>query len=90
MERSKSVADSMFNQSFDLQWMSQNHVIFDHPFVTGVSLTCYATSFLIPPGEPYSYLEKMFLMFDWEVWVAIAVTIFNSLAAIQIINLTQR
>lgn len=42
---------------------------------------------VVPPGEPYSTLEKMFLMFDLETWIAITVTLSVGLALIQIINL---
>lgn len=41
----------------------------------------------IPPGEPYSQFEKMFMMFDFEVWLAIIFTLLSALGAIQIVNL---
>lgn len=44
-------------------------------------------TFFIPPGDPYTQLEKMFLMFDWEVWIAIVVTLLISVVVIQITNL---
>lgn len=44
--------------------------------------------FYIPPGEPYTALEKMFLPFQVEFWIAIAVTLSLGFAAIQVINLT--
>ena len=30
--------------------------------------------FVIAPGEPYTDLERMFMMFDFELWIAILVT----------------
>lgn len=41
----------------------------------------------VPTGEPYSDLEKMFLFFDFETWVAIIVTILIGLVTIQVVNL---
>lgn len=42
----------------------------------------------VPPGEPYTPIEKMFLMFDDELWIAIVLTFAIFLAAIQVINRT--
>lgn len=42
----------------------------------------------IPPGQLHTPLEKMFLMFQLEFWIAIAVTLMIAIAAIQVINLT--
>lgn len=41
----------------------------------------------VPPGELYTPLEKIFLPFDLEVWIAIVVFLLIGLATIQIINL---
>lgn len=43
-------------------------------------------AFLIPPGELYTALEKMFLPFEIEVWFAIIATVSIGLAVIQVIN----
>lgn len=43
-------------------------------------------SLFVPPGELYSSLEKMFIMFDAGLWIAITVTLFGSIVVIQIIN----
>jgi hypothetical protein len=43
--------------------------------------------FLIPPGKPYTQFEKMFMMFQAEVWLAIGVTFAMILTLIQVINL---
>lgn len=45
---------------------------------------------LIPPGELYTPLEKLFLMFELEVWIWIAVTLLTALRTIQIVNLAPR
>lgn len=42
--------------------------------------------FVIPPGEPYSQFEKMFLPFEFEVWIAILVTFSIGFLTIQIIS----
>lgn len=43
--------------------------------------------FFIPPGDRYTAFEKMFMMFELEVWIAIAVTLLIAFAVIQVINL---
>jgi hypothetical protein len=37
-------------------------------------------------GSPYTQFEKMFMMFDEDVWIAIAITFVGGLVIIQIIN----
>ena len=37
--------------------------------------------FAIAPGEPYTDLERMFMMFDFELWIAIIVTLVIALIA---------
>lgn len=54
--------------------------------VPSVPLIFTTAYFMIPPGEPYSQLEKMFMMFDYEVWIAIFVTFMVALVSIQIVN----
>lgn len=44
----------------------------------------------IAPGEPYSDLSRMFMMFSLELWIAIAVTLLIGLGAIQVINLMHK
>jgi hypothetical protein len=41
-----------------------------------------------PPskGAPYSQFEKMFMMFDMDVWISIAITFGVGLVIIQIVN----
>lgn len=45
-------------------------------------------TFFIPPGELYTPFEKMFLPFQFEVWIGILVTLLIGFVAIQIINFT--
>ena len=35
----------------------------------------YVGTFMTAPGEPYTDLERMFMMFDYETWIAIVVTL---------------
>lgn len=53
-----------------------------HPFMS------HTVVFFIPPGEPYTDLEKMFLPFQYEFWVAIAIALAIGFAVIQVINFT--
>lgn len=46
--------------------------------------------FLIPPGEPYTDVEKMFLMFDIYVWMYLVSTFVIAIFVIQIINKTPK
>jgi hypothetical protein len=43
-------------------------------------------TFTVPAGEPYSQLEKMFLMFDKATWICIGVTLSAGLLFVKIIN----
>lgn len=75
--------------------MEENDMDFDmHPYdisatplIFGIPLFYFTMVFLIPPGEPYTTVERMFLMFDFEVWIAILVTFMVAIISIQVINL---
>lgn len=54
--------------------------------VSSTPLEFTNVKFAIPPGEPYSELERMFMMFDEETWLAITATLLIALLSIQIIN----
>lgn len=41
---------------------------------------------LIPPGEPFTQLEKMFFVFDFEVWLCIAATFLIAFGTILVVN----
>jgi hypothetical protein len=43
-------------------------------------------TFIVPPGEPLTDLEKMFAAFDKETWIAIGATFIIALVVIWIIN----
>ena len=43
-------------------------------------------TFLVPPGEPYSDLQRMFMMFDSATWIWIGITLSIGLVTIQIVN----
>lgn len=42
--------------------------------------------FIIPPGEPFDQLDKMFMMFDYYVWLAIAITLLTVVGTALITN----
>ena len=44
----------------------------------------------IGPGKPYTDLERMFTMFDFELWVAISVTLLIALIATVSLNFVSR
>ena len=56
----------------------------DQEYVTNVVFDYYTVAYphaydifiyAVPPGEPYTDLERMFMMFDFETWIAITVTL---------------
>lgn len=56
------------------------HITLSYP------IEVYEMMMAVAPGELYTPLERMFLPFQSEVWVAIALTLFFWLVSIQIIN----
>ena len=46
----------------------------------------YNYRFVIGPGEPYTNLERMFMMFDFELWIAIFVTLAIAFVATVTLN----
>lgn len=58
----------------------------DLDYITSVPYMINVMTFAIPPGEEYTMLEKMFLMYDVEVWIAIVVTLSIGLVTIQVVN----
>lgn len=73
------------NESYDLLNAIRVHGA-DERFSVSVVLISMELTFAVPSGEPYTDLERMFMMFQWEVWAAIASTLVVGLATIQIIN----
>jgi hypothetical protein len=43
-------------------------------------------TFTVPAGEPYTQLEKMFLMFDTTTWICIGATLAATLLMIQLVS----
>lgn len=70
-----------FTECIGYQIAFQNGIyLFSHPFYSD-SLT-----YTVPAGEPYTQLEKMFVVFDKETWICIAITLVGSFLVIQVIN----
>jgi len=70
-------------------------VEFSYGETNEVSLSSFATdvshmTFVVPPGEPYTALEKMFIMFDMETWIAIITFLIIGLVTIGAVNLMSR
>jgi hypothetical protein len=63
----------------------QTHWQFNQSDFTSSLNTDYIT-FTVPEGEPYTQLEKMFLMFDKPTWICIGATLVAAFVVIQIIN----
>ena len=51
--------------------------MFPYPLTVVVSNLVYSHNimFAVPPGEPYTDLERMFMMFSFELWIAIGLTL---------------
>jgi len=60
--------------------MAVTHCSTGYPFINERRV------FFIPPGEPYSEVEKMLSPFEFEVWIAITTTLLIALLTVQIIN----
>jgi hypothetical protein len=56
-------------------------------YVLSSALYTESLTFVIPPGEPYSDLERMFAAFDDETWIGIGATFAVALITIRIISL---
>lgn len=61
-----------------------------HGAVSSLPLRYATAYFVVPPGEPIGQLEKMFMMFNFDVWMAIVATLLIALVSIQVINLMPR
>lgn len=58
----------------------------DQTYVTGALAYNDQVIIVVAPGELYTSLEKMFIMFDTETWIAIGATFTFVLVAILVIN----
>lgn len=60
-----------------------------YPQIKGISSVEFLHSvmtFAVPPGELYSPLEKMFIMFNVDVWIGIIITLALAIITTQFIN----
>jgi hypothetical protein len=75
------------NSTLDLiECFAFHNFEFYKDFEVSSSLYCDHVTFTVPAGEPYTQLEKMFLMFDKWTWICIGVTLSMALLTIQLIN----
>lgn len=61
-------------------------ISYEDPYIQLESFKFDYRGFLIPPGHPYTQLEKMFLMFDPDVWMWLGISLGLGLLAIQLLN----
>lgn len=56
--------------------------------ITQLEIIVYGSDFgfFIPPGQPYSQFEKLFMMFDEDAWLAIAVTLLGGFLILQVLS----
>lgn len=82
------VADKTFHeQKFDKLFFGiAAHHDFHQYFVVSNSIYMDEMTIMVPAGEPLTDLEKMFVMFDDEIWIAIGSTFTGALVTIQVIN----
>jgi hypothetical protein len=82
-----SVMDKTNVEKYDLfNILFYQHSISFEYFDFSPALYTDHVTLTVPAGEPYTQLEKMFLMFDKETWICIGVTLVGSLLVIQVIN----
>ena len=65
------------------------HKTFDD-FVVSDPVIFDSYRIIIGPGEPYTDLERMFMMFDFELWIAISVTLATALCATLMLHFVSR
>lgn len=58
--------------------------------ISSVTVFVDNLNFIIASGEPYTQLEKMFMMFDNEVWIALIATLLLAMISIQLMNLISK
>lgn len=64
--------------------VDNNGTVISHPFIIDYWI------FFIPPGELYTPLEKMFLPFHEDVWIAVIVTLSIGIVVTKCIELTSK
>lgn len=55
--------------------------------ISSVTVFLDSLNFIISSGEPYSQFEKMFMMFENEVWIAIGATLLTALFLVYFVKL---
>jgi hypothetical protein len=68
------------------EFISMHSIVLSIFFDFSTPLFSDHLTFTVPAGEPYTQLEKMFLMFDKETWICIGITLCFALIAIQVIS----
>jgi hypothetical protein len=87
LNRDKISHEEFESESFGMQELVhyQDQSLSD-AFKYSSSMYCDYFTLTVPAGEPYTQLEKMFLMFDQPTWICIAITLSAGLLVIQVIN----
>jgi hypothetical protein len=74
-------------ESFELEeFLSFIDIANTYKFKFSAVLYTDHLTFTAPAGEPYTQLEKMFLMFDKATWICIGVTLASAFVVIQLVN----
>lgn len=73
----------LFDYATQLQYLKDGEVL---PFIVSTVFLTYKVIWLMPNGEPFTQLEKMFMMFDDDVWIGVGCTLLVLLIAIRVIN----
>lgn len=82
----KKFLKAHMNNEFDFFFMDGSFDG-DNDFITSVPFIVERGALTVPAGESYSALEKMFMPFQFEVWIAIVATLLTGFITIWIINL---
>lgn len=81
------IGDEDIGDVYVIEWTLNSKMLLNHSiFAASYPYAFDKLVFFIPPGEPYTPLEKMILPFEFEVWIAIDVALLIGFVTIQIIN----
>jgi hypothetical protein len=70
-----------------IEFMSfQDIVLYKKEFEFSSALFTDYLTFTVPAGEPYTQIEKMFLMFDKSTWICIGFTLGVGFLMVQLVN----
>lgn len=58
----------------------------DKKLITSVPFDVHSLTYIVPNGEPYELLTRMFMMFDSQLWYSIAGTLVVGLVFIRVIS----